>query len=334
MTGLVSHPPGPSLNKKGLGFLTFAFGPVRFRKQAIALAQSLEIHAPGIPRACITDQVEDPSLKKWFQILIPLVPAYGKALQQKLHFDLYTPFAHTAFIDSDCLVTGSLAPILARCNGQPFAVLGIAQTAGWWYMDIAVAMEKYRLPFVPHFNGGFYYFERSEIASSVFLLARKVGRVHTRMGIYQLGGWFNEEVFYAFALAACHVQPLVDHTLTGMYTPDEFTDPFKIDVLEKGTHFNSGGLVHRPVITHFFGRTSHSFHYLRECAKLRWTATSMPVWLTRFWFDGVITRVFALAMRVYALTLQLQGKQYPFSTYTPFAPLSNFYTSITGRFFK
>ena len=315
------------------GVLTFAFGPPRYREQAISLAQSIRLHNPQIRIACVTDEMGDSKLNSAFDILIPLNPERGVALQQKLWFDAYTPFERTAFIDSDCLVVGSLQDILNRCKGQAFAPMGYLATSGWSYMNIEQVLLKYKLPFMPRFNGGYYYFERTSKATLLFDRARQIGRIHKRLGFFELGLWFNEEVFYAFAMACLRMEPVPDDTHTGMYTPDDFTEPFFVNVIEGGCHFKKNGQDYRPVIVHFFGRHGLAFHYLREKSRLSMFLNGKPAFY-RSTVLGLGELAFGIVVGIYRLVAALKGKPLPFKSNFPVVSVTNFGGSLARKIFE
>jgi len=316
-----------------LGVLSFAFGPKRYKAQAISLAQSIRLHNPDLRLACITDDLQNVGLQQAFDILVPFVPELGKALQQKLWFDVYTPFERTAFIDSDCLVVGSLQHILKSCSGQSFAPLGYSATSGWWYMQIPQVLAKYNLPFMPRFNGGYYYFEKSDQASQLFARARQIGRVHKRLGIFELGLWFNEEVFYALAMAWHRLAPVPDPDRTGMYTPDEFTEPFSLNVLNGGCHFAHQGQDYRPVIVHFFGRHGYAFQYVRERGRLRLHLAGYPLGIILA-IVGLQNAAFGALVGTYRAIAKFRGRPLPFKTNHPVVALSNFGGALFKRLFE
>ena len=327
--------PRSALSTRGsdIGILTYAYGHARFMQQAIAMAQSAKRFNPGLALACVTDDTMHTGLNQWFDVLIPYNPAFGSNLRQKLFFDKYTPFQETLFIDSDCLLTGPLDELVLQCRHRSFAVLGYPIENGWWYMDVAQAIAKYNLEYIPRFNGGFYYFQQNPESAWVFNKARQIGRIHTRMRIYELGEWFNEEVFYAIALAAARIEPILDVQREGMYTPDQFQDPFHIDILAGEISFPYQGVVHRPRVVHFFGHHVRTFHYLRERIKLR-------LRYDRRWATILITGVSAILnvayfafVKLYQLISLLRGKHIRFRSTMPLVPFSSYFTTISKRFF-
>ena len=313
--------------------LTYAFGLERYKSQAVALAQSIKIGHPGLALACVTDDVAHEGLSRWFDVLIPYDPRQGKNLKQKLFFDQYTPFQRTIVIDSDCLITGLLDDLIERCKGRSFAVLGTAATYGWWYMDIAKAMAKYKLAFVPRFNGGFYYFVRDNVSDYIFRKARQIGRIHPRMGIYELGDWFNEEVFYAIAMAAAHIEPLGDESFEGMFTPNEFTDPFKINTIDQVTEYVAAGQPHRPRIAHFFGHHVRTFHYIRESVRLKLTFGFRINSVLVGFYIGLLNVLYFVFIKAYQVISYFRGKPVLFKSSMPLIPISSLFTSVSKRFF-
>ena len=319
-----------------LGVMTIAFGIKRYRSQAIRLAQSIKLHNPSLMLACVTDTMSDLRLAKYFDILIPFRPELGMALEQKLHFDEYTPFERTLVIDSDCLVVGSLQKTIAATEGQDFMVLGHKITTGWWYMDVPKVMAKYRLDYIPIFNGGFYFFARNPRSQWLFNKARQIGRIHKRLHIYDLGSWFNEEVFYALALAAAKVEPNQSLEFEGgMATPDHFKDPFRIDVLQGYCYFSREGQVYSPSVVHFFGSYTRSYQYWRETRKLeahfsgdrfKLAFNTALIRCTNAFYRGFV--------RLYLFISPLRGRSVSFQDGMPLLPIDNFFTSLTKKIFN
>jgi len=318
-----------------LGVMTIAFGNKRYRNHAIRLAQSIRLHNPSLMLACVTDTLTDLRLSKYFDFLIPFRPELGMALEQKLHFDKYSPFERTVVIDSDCLVVGNLQKTIAATEGQDFMVLGHKITKGWWYMDVTKVMSKYKLEYIPIFNGGFYFFARNERTEWIFNKARQIGRIHKRLNIYDLGSWFNEEVFYALALAAAKVEPNQSLEFEGgMATPDHFKDPFRIDVIQGYCYFSRDGEVYSPSVVHFFGSYTRSYQYWRETKKLEAHFGSEG---QKWAYNSILLRVanacYRSFVRLYVLISPLRGRSVSYQDGMPLLPIDNFFTSLTKKIF-
>ena len=158
------------------GVLTLAFGKPRFLEQVKSLGRSLQLHAPEIRTAIVTDS-RDPELKELFTQVILYRPEFGSSVRQKLHLNFYTPFDETLFIDSDCLVLGNLERFWRAFAGQTFGVPGfefIARGEADPYLDVDFALDHFELSKLPKFNGGTYYFDNSDRAARFFSTAREL----------------------------------------------------------------------------------------------------------------------------------------------------------------
>ncbi len=315
------------MQKSPFGVLTVAFGPRRYKMQAIALAQSLQLHNPAWPRACVTDDLNDADLKKWFQILVPYRPEYGKGFYQKLYFDHYTPFQQTLYIDSDCLVVRDMQFLVDRLRGNyGFTPLCVKATSGWWYMDVAKQIERMRMKdFLPKFNGGVFWFEDTPEGHRVFRKARQMAAVDKRLNIFELGDWFNDEPVYAVALGYLHAPVYLDYDRTGMNTPAEFTDPFELNILEGRCHFRYEGQIYNSSVAHFFGNYTSSYHYLREKYSLLLYYKGVPKFLVSM-LKGLGNVVYFLFIKAYQLAQAVKGKRIRFNHSLPLLPLANFGT--------
>ena len=85
------------------GLLTIAYGRPKYIKMARALALSYRRFNPGRPFAVVTDEANAHTLRQYFDDVLIAKPEYGPGVVQKLHADLYSTFAMTLFVDSDCL---------------------------------------------------------------------------------------------------------------------------------------------------------------------------------------------------------------------------------------
>ena len=81
---------GLSTKRTNSGVLTLAIGP-RYRRMARRLAWSLDVHAPGLPRAVITD-VPTHALSRCFEHVIEFRPGASGVFGEKVRLDSYSPF--------------------------------------------------------------------------------------------------------------------------------------------------------------------------------------------------------------------------------------------------
>ena len=216
------------------GILTMAFGKPRFIEQVKSLGRSILLHAPDAQTAIVTDS-DDPQLREIFMRVIKYRPELGSSVRQKLHLDLYSPFEETLFIDSDCLVLGNLESFWTAFAGQTFGVPGskfLTRGMADPYLDVAFALDYFGVEKLPKFNGGTYYFNKSDEANDFFSTAREL-----------LANWkdlhFSEfrrdgpadEAIVSIAMAIHGLKPTSMGT-AGMYTPTSYRGPMYLDVIE------------------------------------------------------------------------------------------------------
>ncbi len=60
------------------GDITIAHGHARYFEMAIHMAKSLQLTNPGLTTAIVTDQIEHPTLKKYFDYRIPTKQKAGE----------------------------------------------------------------------------------------------------------------------------------------------------------------------------------------------------------------------------------------------------------------
>ena len=253
------------------GILTMAFGKPRFIEQVKSLGRSILLHAPKAQTAVVTDS-DDPQLKEIFTRVIEYRPEFGSSVRQKLHLDLYSPFEETLFIDSDCLVLGDLESFWTAFAGQTFGVPGskfITRGTTDPYLDVAFTLDHFQVERLPKFNGGTYYFNRSDEATTFFLTARQI-----------LANWKDlhfpefrrdgpaDEAIVSIAMAIHGLDPTSMGT-AGMYTPTSYRGRLHLDVLEGKCSFEKEGIRVFPEIVHFAGEYSFCFAYPRESARLK-----------------------------------------------------------------
>lgn len=262
------------------GILTTAYGAKRYRDLAVALASSLDRHCPELPRAVVTDTVDD-RLERLYDQQVPLRPERGSGLLQKLWLVEYSPFAHTLFIDADALVIRNLGFLWDLFEGCAVAAVGQNHLSeGFWFGDIAARCARFRVPSIPTFNGGLYYFERGPAASAIFADARSLAKRYDELGFTRMGnGAENEEVVLSVAIARSPYGDVVDDAGRAMRTPLGITGPLRIDVLRGVGRFSKYGRQVEPAVIHFCGAWAQGFPYRRERTKLALSANALPAGL-------------------------------------------------------
>jgi len=247
------------------GVLTMALGP-RHRRMARTLAWSLDVHAPGLPRAVITDERET-ALSKCFEHVIELRPGAGGPLEERFHFDSYSPFAETLYIDADSLVVGSLDSVWELMRRVPFGVIGHQMSSGRWYGDVAEMAATVGADSLPVFNGGLYYFDDSPVARSVFATGRDLMGRYEELGLAGHSLGHSDEPVVSMALAKHGIEALDDGG-NAMRTPIGIRGELNVDVLRGYCSFDKDGTQVTPRVMHFAGSWTRGFRYRRESLKL------------------------------------------------------------------
>ena len=257
--------------KASRGVVTMAYGKQRYLDMAKALARSLKLHAPLVPRAILTDST-DKELGELFTCVIPHRPEFGANVEPKFYLDQFSPFSETLFIDSDCLVLSSLDSFWEAFSGQYFGV------PGWRvlhrgdtdpYVDVDYVLERFKLDELPKFNGGTYYFRRCEETTRFFDTARKFFSQASSLRIANFrGAGAPDEPIIALVMALQGLS-LTSMGDGGMLTPIQSTGPLRLDAIRGTCSFTKEGRKVSPEIIHFAGEYASCFAYTRECARLK-----------------------------------------------------------------
>ena len=254
------------------GVITIATGKRRYIDMAIALARSLERHSPGLARAVVTDS-DDPLLASLYEERIAVDPSRGAAnFGQRFHVDSYTPYDETLMIDADSLVVEDIGWTFDLFEDLPFGVIGRQLRSGFWYGDVAEILSRIDRPELPQFNGGFYYFDRSERARRILETARELAERYDELGLPAWRGGMSDEPVFSMALSL-HGIRAVDDRGRVMRTPIGIRGWLHIDVLGGRCAFNKAGSRVRPAVAHFADvfaaqRDPRGAFYRREADKL------------------------------------------------------------------
>lgn len=252
------------------GIITFAYGNEKFIQQAKALARSLALHDPLLPRCVITDTA-DPELESLFTSSIAYRSEYGSNFRQKLHIDLYSPFYETLFIDGDSFVVRNLDSYWETFKDHYFAVQGVQVLRSGErdpeHLDVDFVLQQFKLAGLPKFNGGVYYFKKSPEAKIFFATVRDLLNRYSDVRFAEFrGDGPSDEAIYSTAMAI-HGLTVTDLGIGGMWTPINRESRIIIDVPQGICEFVKRGRSLRPTIIHYATFTD-TLQYRRECRKL------------------------------------------------------------------
>ncbi len=140
---------------------TVAVGKQKYAETALGLGRSLKLIGDDTKRVVITDQLQFPWDRCYDQVLEPTDPIEWVYLS-KLTALQRTDADQVLFIDADCLAFKRLGPIFDYCSGKGLCVQGQTITSGDWYGNVAEHLVRHQVDFLPKFNGGLMYYERTK----------------------------------------------------------------------------------------------------------------------------------------------------------------------------
>lgn len=271
---------------KTTGILTLATGSEHYIKLALNLGKSIALTNKHIPIAIVTDIKSNSNLytkykkqfSKVFDAIIEVDHTIGNGFRQKVHIYQYSPYKKTLFIDSDCLVLGNIDFIFKAFNNQPYNVQGTIKRIGNWggVLDIQHVITQLSLPYLIQFNGGIYYFEKSDSAEKIFKDAQTILSNYDQLNLYSFRGDIADEPILSIALSMNKVNPILDDEKKWMYTPIGIEGPLHIDALTGKCTFIKNEERVCPTIMHFGGPTNKLFHYKRETIKIKLLYAGYP----------------------------------------------------------
>ncbi len=276
-----------------VGFITMAFGPDKYLRQAETLARSLKLHMPGHPRALVTDR---PGPHPLFDIVVPMRPVAAAGTVHKTEIYGYSPFDETLFIDSDCVVARSFTRELAEISRFDFSpIVGLYLVAGdadLWLEDVGRALAGVGGRRFAKFNGGVYFFRKGPFAKQVFDRAGALRGRAAELGIKDFDrSGPGEETLIGLALAEMHAGDSYNDGGALMRTPLNSTGPLTLDVLAGDCHFIKEGTRVDPAICHFCGPWIEHRAYLTAEYTLLHDRRPPPVWRARLLARDVARRV-------------------------------------------
>lgn len=274
--------------------LTIATGKKLYVDMAVNLARSfLWWHKQSDIRfQLVTDQdgLVPSDVKSKIGIINIRPGELGEGFSPKLYLDKLTAQGQTLFIDSDCLIFGSLDKIFEAFKNHPVSVVGGYIAAGEWFGDIKNVCRQFNVPHLPKFNGGIYYLEQGPVADRVYKRARALEQQYDEIGFVRLRNRPNDEVIMALAMQLEGMTPVADDG-TFMSDPQSCPGKYTLDVINGKTKMINPPApdpMHRnwypfekvsPVIVHFLGSFTQDYPYQKETYRLRKAGEGKLNWL-------------------------------------------------------
>jgi len=280
-----------------LNVLTIATGKKLYADMAVNLARSFWLWNANnaIDFYIATDQAHFlPNDVKIYSKIIKLQPAeFGLGFSPKLHLDKIAPEGQTLFIDSDCLVYGSILPVFEKFKGHDVSVVGNYISGGDWFGDIGNICKQFGIGHLPRFNGGIYYLEKGETVNKIYNEARSLEKKYDKIGFVRLRNRPNDEVIMAVAMQLNQQQPIPDDgSILGEFV--NFQSGIKSDLLNgfaelyndpADAHYQENWhlTVSRPLIVHFLGHHNQIMPYVKEVKLLTYLfANKWPLSIAAF----------------------------------------------------
>ena len=258
------------MSASDVGFITMAYGGQRYLDQAISLARSVKLHMPAQKIALVTDR--DTRIEPFDeQIRMKDFSAAGTVLKRKMYE--YSPFEETLFIDSDCLLTRDCTDQIDAIRKWDFSpVVNTYLVAGdtdLWLEDVGEAVRKVGGANFPKFNGGVYFFRKSETAAKVFAGGEEMLERQSELGILDFDkAGPGEETLLGLAMAQIGISDLYDDEGRLMRTPLNATGPIHLDIYGGECSFEKNGERVEPAVVHFCGEWIDHPAYVIACKEL------------------------------------------------------------------
>ena len=180
--------------------ITIAVGNPKFAECALGLGRSLKLIGDTTERVVITDLVDFP----WtdcFDVILPVIEPFERTMLSKLSGLERTDAEQVLFIDCDCLAFRRLDDIFEYCSGRGLCVQGQAIQDGLWYGDVQSHLRRHGVTWLPQFNGGMIYYERTLECKTVLEQCLKNADGHKEAGFEYEGQLIPEEPYVALAIA-------------------------------------------------------------------------------------------------------------------------------------
>jgi len=261
---------------KDRSVLLLATNKTEYLEFALNCAASVQLHNPGLQIFIATNIKIYKKISgiRFLAVSDELAKLY---IEAKIYLDSFLQTEETLFIDSDCLCFGSLEPIFDACQGMDVTVIGrpVPLESYWGASHSQFAQEEFGIDKSILFNGGFYYFKKSELTKRIFNKAREISLKYDEYGFHRIKNkWKNEEDLLSIGMVANKQLPIADD---GRFMTDLYTDhrPAILNVLKGERQLRNPAYpvreprswypsVYSPIILHFGGSKLKSYPYISQ----------------------------------------------------------------------
>lgn len=276
-----AHQPAPTPSR---GIITCILA--RHTPEALGLGRSLRLNSPGLPSVCVVEGELAPAqlaaLTSCYTQVVPLRPEHARMGWLVKHTMIeYSPFGHTLFLDSDCLVLQDLRPAFERAGSRPIAFSTKThpsqEQSGLLYSNISLKglMSHFQVDWWPQIvGGGHFFFHATAESRRIFRRAIEWGQPEMIAPF----GWTDrkriapDELTLQIALVeagqvrSCAIRdyPFVCWTPWERARPDVFKGTLSLANRETGTR----SVAKRHLIAHFGGDAGNAT-YRRELWRLQ-----------------------------------------------------------------
>lgn len=282
------------------GFVTVATGSY-YCRLAKNMIMSYRLFSSGkYPFYVITDEKGVDRLKKYFDgVIVMKDPSY--TFMDKIAVYENSPFEETVFLDADINIVNDISGMFDAFeqNGSPVSCLGrmipISDTARPIHFG-DVAVEHFHLTEYIAFNGGVYYFKKSEKATAFirFILDELVPNYERyELKVFRTGQMADEPLI-GLAMLVQNMKPaLIEKHHLGLV---QDMKTLSWDMKSRSATHNRYGEVISTIILHYGTHNTYHKKYVYYNAIVKGKYRKAPV-LTPFYMIGGETRLLFAHLR-------------------------------------
>ncbi|MBQ7500446.1 MAG: hypothetical protein IJT91_06095 [Clostridia bacterium] len=266
------------------GYITIAVGNEYYYYLAKNLALSYAYNRDDedyFPLGVITDEAGSRYLSDYYDDMIIAGSDLSakdkqKGFNLKLRIYDHTPYDETIFIDSDSLIFKNPDFLFDwfELNNSEVSVIGRRIPASSEYSRRTCffseqAIKDYKLLEYPSFNGGVYYFKKSDRAKECLDFAKEIMEHHyDECGMIRFNGKKGDEPAYALAMAVYEMRPVVDKDGAAMKFNNRNVTYRDISILSHKCSIVQSGESFDPAIFHISTINTYRSYYRNAVLEL------------------------------------------------------------------